>query len=355
MIKEYGYEYEAVLDEKLWARTKDQAAKKEFWGALCLRSGRDCLKAIAREYEPTVVLMPALACESMILPFEKCGHSICYYKLKEDYTIDLNDLSIKIPADYKRVIFLYMDYFGILSIKEHELEGLRKNYPNLLFVEDRTHNLIWRKKRKFRPEYTIASLRKWVNVPDGGLLWSEVPLKKNLFKKDNTFSEIRLEAQCMRSKYFQTEDENLKKKYRTIFSAVSEILDGNEDIFYMSLYSYEIICQTDWDAIREQRKRNAEQLIHILADKKVKLIQDKVGESDLYVPFMVDHRDQKQTLLSGMGIFNTVIWPLNRRQKEICSVAKYTEEHMLAAPCDQRYTKKDMIFVGTEMAGVLDG
>jgi hypothetical protein len=53
-----------------------------------------------------------------------------------------------------------------------------------------------------------------------------------------------------------------------------------------------------------------------------------------------------------MGIFNTVIWPLNNEQKEICNTANYTEEHMLAAPCDQRYGSIDMEFIGKEMVKI---
>ena len=53
MIREYGYEYDAFVKEELWKKTKGAVTHDCLWGALCLRSGRDALKTIAREYKKT--------------------------------------------------------------------------------------------------------------------------------------------------------------------------------------------------------------------------------------------------------------------------------------------------------------
>ena len=66
MVKEYGYEYDAVLNEKIWSETEGRVTDKKLAGAHCLRSGRDALKVIAREYEPCVVMLPALACDTLL-------------------------------------------------------------------------------------------------------------------------------------------------------------------------------------------------------------------------------------------------------------------------------------------------
>lgn len=76
--------------------------------------------------------------------------------------------------------------------------------------------------------------------------------------------------------------------------------------------------------------------------------------SDLYVPFCISDRNRKQKVLSSKGVFNTVIWPLSDDQKKICPVAKYTEEHILAAPCDQRYTEDEIEFVGKEIVRIIN-
>ena len=44
---------------------------------------------------------------------------------------------------------------------------------------------------------------------------------------------------------------------------------------------------------------------------------------------------------------------LNDEQKRVCPIAKQTEETMLAAPCDQRYTAADMQDIGQQIDNVI--
>ena len=345
MVKEYGYEYDAVLNQKIWKATEGKVTDQKLMNAYCLRSGRDTLKAIAREYEPCVALLPALACDSMVHPFELYGHKIQYYLFNEDYSIDLD--SLKTGEGIQ--LFLYMDYFGRPAIKDVELEKLRKQ-GNIVFIEDRTHNLLVERKYTFQPDYIIASLRKWLPIPDGGLLWGEI---SKPLANDTTFCTTRLKAQCMRHEFLSSGDETIKTEYRKIFSTVSELMDEDEPSA-MSAYAHSLAKQTDWDWVKRIRRQNSEELISILSTSPyIRFIQNIPGLSDLYVPFTVPNRDEVQRRLSAEGIFNTIIWPLMDEQKEACKVAKYTEENMLAAPCDQRYTVEDMKIIGAEIVRVI--
>lgn len=345
MVKEYGYEYDAALNERIWNETEGKVTTEKLWGAHCLRSGRDALKAIAREYEPSIVMLPALACDSMVFPFVQYGHKVEYYRLKPDYTIDLDSFDLK----GEKILFLYMDYFGRKVISDDDLNKLKAK-GNVVLIEDRTHNLIWNRTSNMTPDYSIASLRKWIPIPDGGLLWGNI---SKTLTADTTFSEIRLRAQGMRHDYLACGDEKIKTEYRKIFSTVSDIM-ANDDPCAMSAYSYELVKQTDWNSIRLTRRTNARTLTSILQTSPyVKLIQNETDQSDLYVAFIVSRRDEIQKRLSSIGIFNTIIWPLTEEQKQVCQLAKFTEENMLAAPCDQRYTEDDMKYIGAEIVRVI--
>ena len=350
MVKEYGYEYDAARDKALFAETKGKVSFDRLQGAICLRSGRDALKAIAREQEKTAVYLPALSCDSMIRPFQAYGHGVCYYKLNSDYSIDLTHLKTLVKSHNGQGIFLYMNYFGNPAIGDTQLQELQKEFPKITFAEDRTHDLIWEKTGTFQPDYTMASLRKWIPIPDGGLLWTKRPLKCTELGEDTAFSETRLKAQCMRREYLNSGDETLKTEFRKIFSTVSDLMDEDPIPHRMSAYSYAIAERTNWEQVRCRRKENAETLITGLKQAGARLIQKDAGRSDLYVAFLTENRDETQRKLSAMGIFNTIIWPLIDRQKETCQTAKLTEEHMLAAPCDQRYTPSDMEYIGKEIA-----
>lgn len=346
MIKEFGYEYDAVLNSELWEKTKDKVTDQKLMGAYCLRSGRDALKAIAREYSPRIAILPALACDSMIHPFELYGHQKQFYKLNNDYSIDLESINTQKNEHY---IFLYADYFGRRAINDNALENLRKQ-ANIIFIEDRTHNLLWERQYTFKPDYIIASLRKWLPVPDGGLLWGEI---SKPLGNDTSFSTTRLKAQCMRNKYLSNGDESIKTEYRRIFSTVSNIMDKDEPS-RMSAYAYALAAGTDWDLVKKARRENSEALISILSSSSfIKFIQGRPGISDLYVAFTVPKRNEVQKRLSAKGVFNTIIWPLTDEQKQACSVAKFTEENMLAAPCDQRYSIDDMKTIGNEIVRVI--
>lgn len=354
MIKEYGYEYDASLNCPLWENTKGKVVKDKLWDAICLRSGRDALKVIAREYEGSVVLVPALSCDSMVHPFAMYKFEIQYYPYTSNYHgyMEIIERLIQCKGRTQQILLLYMDYFGHQSFSDSYLYHLKNLYPALVFIEDRTHNLLSIKSRSFKADYTIASIRKWLNIPDGGLLWTNIPLKKPYFNDDTLFSEIRLRAQCMRREYFNTGNEIVKTEYRKIFSNVSNFLDRDTEPNRMSLYAYYLIKMADFDAIKSTRKRNASAMISIFQKSGIKMIQNKSGLSDLYVPFLIEDRNEKQSKLSSMGIFNTIIWPINTEQENACQVARKTVKSMLAAPCDQRYTIDDMKYIGNQIVRV---
>lgn len=344
MVKEYGYEYDAVLDKELFEKTKGKVTHEKFMGAMCLRSGRDAIKAVAREFEPTTVLMPALACDSMILPFEMYDHEVKYYKLNKDYSINRESLYSLIPNEDKTILFLYMDYFGNKAIEDAELEKLRASHPHLIFIEDRTHNLLVESQYTFKPDFTVASLRKWIDTPDGGLLWTDRELKEE-YSEDLTFSEVRLRAQCMRNDFLHSGDESIKAEYRKIFSTVTDMIDEEKLPGLMSQYAYERACQINLSEVNTVRERNAQVLIDEL--KGFTFVQDKSGLGDVYVAVLIENRDAVQKKLASMGIFCTIIWPLNDEQRAACEVAKYTEEHMLTIYCDQRHSVEDMKYIAS--------
>lgn len=353
MIREYGYEYDVVLDKELYEKSKGNVTHEKFMGAMCLRSGRDALKVVAREYEPTTVLIPALACDSMILPFEMYGHVVKYYKLNKDYSINSESLYSLISNEDKTVLFLYMDYFGNKAIEDDELDKLRASHPHLIFIEDKTHNLLVKSRYTFNPDFTVASLRKWIDIPDGGVLWTDRELKEKEYSDDLTFSEVRLRAQCMRNEFLQTGDEAIKIEYRKIFSTVTEMIDEEKLPGLMSQYAYEKACYANLGEVNEVRSRNAQILIDEL--KGFTFVQDKTGFGDVYVAVLIENRDEVQKKLALMGIFSTIIWPLNDRQRVACEVAKYTEEHMLTIYCDQRHNIEDMKYIASCVRRVCNG
>ncbi len=354
-VKEYGYEYDASRDDVIWVKSCHRTTDMKLWGALALQSGRDALKVVAREYQPTIALLPALSCDSMTLPFTLHGHEVRYYRLKDDYSIDFEHLKTLIPDGIENVLFLYMDYFGRKAASVKDLMDLRNAYPSLVFIEDKTHVFLHSGSSPFMPDYTVVSLRKWLAIPDGGIVWCRRNLQKHDFLESTEFSERRLEAQCMRHKYLQTNEIELKPLFRRIFSNVSDIMDNNPEPCRMSAYSYELICKTNWKKIETIRESNSSCLISCFKHcEKIRLLQPQPKISDLYVPILIGNRDEIQKNLSKQGIYTTLIWPLSEEQKQVCRIARQTEEQMLAVPCDQRYDLDDMKYIAENIIHVVE-
>lgn len=353
VVKEYGYEYDAVPNPLLWEACEERLVTKTESGVYLLRSGRDAFKVIARENPNAVVIMPALSCDSMCVPFELYGLQIRYYRLLSTYAVDLDSVRALIRGDEAKLLFVYMDYFGNPAIDDAALQELQMRYANMIFVEDRTHTLLHKTAYSFQPDFVVASLRKWTNIPDGGLLWAKNPLHNAEFTENISFAKERLHAQEMRHTFFETGDQAIKQRYRAVFSTITDQIDNDPRPCGMSKYAFQLAQQTDWESVRNQRFRNAKTLLNELKAKPVAFIQPNAGVSDLYVALCTSRRDEIQQKLAAKGIFCTVIWPLRTEQKAACSVAKATTEGMLAVPCDQRYTEEDMYHISDEITKVL--
>lgn len=350
MVKEYGYEYNATINEGILSLTGWSGTDEKWFGAYALRSGRDALKVIAREYSNSIVYLPSLCCDSMITPFETYGCKIVFYPLKKDLTVDFSALLNKLESINGQKLILFYDYFLIPMFCEEELIALKRTFRDLIFIKDITHSLLQEKSSEFCVDYTIASLRKWLAIPDGGLLWENRKLKNTVFLEDATFAEKRLRAQCMRTEYFVSANEKVKEQYRQIFSSVSSLLDNQPEPVKMSAYSYDVSIHANWKAVRQRRAENARILMSIFSqNKKITIINEKVTESALYLPILIKNRDEVQRKLSAKGIFNTIIWPLREEQTLVCPTAKLVTECMLAVPCDQRYDREDMVYIGNEI------
>ena len=194
---EYGSEFDLASNELVRGRWDIPESWQLF------RSGRDALKAFARLAGRRRVLMPALCCDSMIGPFRQNGWEVAFYRLRADLTADEADLRRKLRAED---VLLYMPYFGIPAFSPEQLARLRHDYPTLLFLEDRTHDiLVPRAPCGFEPDATAASLRKWAALPEGGML-----VFRDAFagEPDPRYGDLRLEAMEKKSRYLQSGDES---------------------------------------------------------------------------------------------------------------------------------------------------
>ena len=327
----------------------------DFYNMQAYRSGRDALKAIAYSYkaQTKTVLLPALCCESMVSPFLMNGYKPVFYKMNADYTVNVKDIENKIERD---CLILYMSYFGVMPISVSQLMEWKKAFSPV-FIEDRTHNILHKKEDSFIPDITMASIRKWFALPDGGILFAD----KIFEAKPNSgleFADLRLQAMKKKSKYLLEGGEDLKDEYRRLLTTASESLDKNIEHYEISSFSKNLLSNINFEKILLQRQKNIRVLKSFLdimvQQERISYITDEPEKSALYFPFLVKNRDALQEKLAREKIYCPVIWPVPQEAQGVCEIADYTAKHMIALPCDQRYDEKDMRYIGSTIMKLVD-
>lgn len=318
------------------------------------RSGRDALRAIACTYKDTHkrIVLPALCCNSMISSFEIYGYSVSYTILNSDLTVDVNYLLTNIRNND---ILLYMNYFGIQSISDESLALIKQKFPSLIIIEDKTHDFFSIKVNKFIPDFTVCSIRKWLGIPDGGLLYKQNLINYNIKNNDNYFSELRTEAMKNKSNYLYKKDIKIKELFRSQFAEASEYLENDNRVIEISMQSYSILRKTDLKKIISIRFENI-----IILSEKIKvlnniktLIEPSESKVVLYYPILVENRNYIQKRLSESGVYCPVIWPLEKQAEKLCVVSNGISQNMLALPCDHRYRPSDMEYIINSLQRIL--
>ena len=314
------------------------------------RSGRDAMKQIGAMHAGARVLLPALCCESMILPFEKNGCKVEFYKLGSDLTGDGEDVLKKLSPG---CILLYMSYFDVRPFEAAFLEKLRA--LGVFLLEDRTQDIIVPRRDTFRPDATVASLRKWAAMPEGGLLKTELSLPETV--GDSRFARLRREAMEEKGEYLEKGMPEMKTDFLKKLHEADELLDESGEPAALSPENRDYILELDFEKILEHRRRNCAVLRKELKEAreagKLRFMGSGEDTAGLYLGVVLENRDGVQKYMAERSIYCPVIWPIPQQAKGVCANCEYTAGHMLALPCDQRYGREDMEHIAAVLKAAL--
>lgn len=347
-INEYGSEF--YINHKLFKNEtgnilKDSSNRKY------LRSGRDSLGYIAENIMGNTknILIPALSCESMVKPFTNKGINFKFYKIDSKFKPDKIDIYRLIENGDA---LLYIDYFGAKSLDSDDICLIRKQWKNIKIIEDRTHNIFNEKiYSKTHPDYIIASLRKWFALPDGGLAYScDDDFNMKPMDSISLFTEIRKEALQIKYEYLKTGEKSLKVKYRLMLSNAEDYISKNEDILGMSEIARKIYMNFNIDEMKLKRKENFSYLLENLKNNDfIDCSLANLQDCPLYFPILIKEREEIQKKLALDSIYCPVIWPVPEEAKNICENSNYISKHILAVPCDHRYSINDMKYISNKL------
>ncbi len=343
-MREYGSEFEVGYRPDTYF--KSIASKMPF--SAFTRSGREAIGLAVAGIEPGIALLPAYCCWSMVMPFEVTGWRVSYYPLNWDLSVDCDRLT-ELIDELNPGVVLVMDYFGFSPTKD-AVKTIRKTGKVVLIIEDFTQCLFsFHEKWNNEVDYYVASLRKSIGTPDGGMVLSKWSLDVGKLIEERTpFVEHHLQAGVRKKLYNYSANNDDKQMFRELQAIAGAEIKQDYHLYKMSPESAAILENSDVETIRFARRKNYEHLYELLRDNQQFSIL--FAPEDNRAPFMFiinsPRRDELQKAYAQKGVYCQVIWPLSEAARAVCPVSKEMEKTMLAIPIDQRYSFDDIEDIG---------
>jgi hypothetical protein len=305
-----------------------------FPAAIKFQSGRAALRAVLERANIGRVLLPAYICGSVIQTVIDAGAAVETYRLDDSlYPKDM-------PALGKKSAVLYVNYFGLCGAN---IGRLLEDIPREQLIIDNSQALFTPPSNALA---TVYSLRKFVGVPDGGLL---------------VMPGVEIEAQEQedRGSVGRTRHLLLRMAY-TAPEGYSDYLESENSLsdtrpLSMSRLTRRMLAAIDMTAVKMRRRENFKALADRLAKynscKWCKLDSESVP---LCYPVMASRDvEQLKKELGEEGIYIPTYW-LEVRSRAFDGIEHRLVNCCLPVPCDQRYSVDQMADLAAEIASRLD-
>lgn len=341
-IFELGSDFYLDLD-RMTKKEKNVLKTLEREDMIWTDSGRSAIKIIQKTLNCKKVLLPEYICESVIKCFDMS--LIEFYHIDDKFQIDLDDLEAKMVESVDLVYICH--YYGYLQDKK-TLSKIKENAKkfDIIILEDITQSLF--SIQEEIGDYLIASVRKWVPIANGGVLYTNENPKFSVEINSclSTSSDNdRVNGMILKKLYLDNRyDTNYM--YRKIFQESEERIDHSQEIKVISDFSKFVLKCTDIDEIISRRKRNAEHLKKGLDEIGLVSFRNfNSEECPFAMPIRVKNRDDFRKYLISKRIYCAVHWPFFDIKKEQRRQAKDNAKELLSLPIDQRYTEEDMDYL----------
>lgn len=307
-----------------------------FPNMLKYQSARAALRALLEHLKVTALLLPFYICDSVVQAVVDSGVHPIFYSL--DHNLSPNDL----PETSSDCYLLYVNYFGL---NEANISNIMIHWPKNRLIIDNSQALFAQPAEAIA---TIYSLRKFLGVPDGGMLYA--PLTSLVEPDEEDMMSItRFKHLLFRSAY------SAQTGYSD-YLAAERTFDMTNPLA-MSKITRRLVSSVDLEVIKRKRRTN----FKILSNKLNKLNALKLHLGNNVVPLcypllLTEHNvEQIKKCMIQNKIFVPTYWSeVNLRTKE-GSFENYMVNNCLALPCDQRYGKDEMDIIVETIYKCLNG
>lgn len=295
--------------------------------------------------------VPTYFCYEVIESLKRAGLNLMLYT---DYPRCNNDEQILESIQRKGHFnptdaILRVNYFGMRSPRNAKVSNVAA------IVEDHTHDLIGDWAEHSTADWCIASLRKTLPIPEGGVLWSPKGLDltnaPNSSDENERIATVRWRAMKLKARYIA--GETVEK------AAFREVFIGSEDYFDTAPVSsldndsqkyLQSFCVREW----YDKKRENWNLLKDIRKGGIQVIQP---ESVSCYPFSLmllfnnlNERDRVRKELIAHQIYPAILWNIpTYTSGEVYRLSQCT----LSIHCDARYTQDEILTMKSIIESIL--
>jgi hypothetical protein len=302
----------------------------QFSASIKFQSCRAALRAVLESAGITRVLLPAYICDSVIQAVIDAGATVRIYELDESlYPTIFPD------RDSDQQVLLYVNYFGLC---QENVNRLLKDISSRQLIVDNSHALFAKPTKALA---TIYSPRKFIAVPDGGLLiTSDLTVTEPENEDSNSIN--RMKHLFLRMAY------KAQNGYANYLEAEISLLDTRP--LRMSHLTRRILNSHNIETVKHRRREN----YLMLASRLDKYNQHRWTLDSESVPLCyplmlkIELEHLKRNLVKK-GIYIPTYWIEANSRIQPNSIEYLLTNYCLAIPCDQRYSPEQMTFLADEI------
>ena len=281
--------------------------------ALKLNSARNCLVYLAKSKKIKKIYIPYYLCDSLNVILDYC--EVEYYDINAKF---LPEFSKKLNnSEYIYIV----NYFGQLS--NYIIKRLKKIYKNIIIDNVQAFFQL-----PVQGVDTIYSCRKFVGVPDGAYLYTDI----------TSLERIERDQSKDRFTYILGRLEETPQQYYNMYRENEEVLE-KIPLLKMSKSTENILGVFDYGKIKKKRTQNFKYLNGKL-NKLNKLNLKNVSGAYSY-PLYINNAENLRKKLIDKNIFVPILWPNVIKDNKNSNAYDFAK-NILPLPCDQRYGIEEM-------------
>lgn len=304
-------------------------------GASYYADGRQCLVTLVLQNGWGRIWMPEYFCYEVIESLRQMtGIEIAYY---QDFPTN-NAQGIVATLPYRDGdVLLRTNYLGIRDFR------CEADIP-VPVIEDHTHDLMGHWSLYSKADWCIASLRKTLPIPMGGVLWSpkghDYPTVVRNSQDAEKIASRRWKAMELKAAYLRGEDVK-KEDFRKILIDTEDWFDHAEPSM-MDERTMDFIRNLDINAWYNAKRRNWQYLCQMVKTKAQVLKPEDESCNMFSFTILAADRDQRDKWRLGLienNVYPAILWQVPDTAHKVVGAVS---NRLLSIHCDGRYSVEDM-------------